>query len=144
LDIDGQAMVKRHRVSASRQEVVARAEAYVRAHLDSPIALSHLCRIVGVSERGLRNAFYGVHGVAPKRWMQAERLIRVQNALSEPRGRATTVTEAAADHGFYQLGRFSAMYKQTFGEAPSETLRAASRGRSTMEQQRGHTDALTR
>jgi len=34
----------------------------------------------------------------------------------------TTVTAVAMDHGFFQLGRFSADYRRAFGELPSETL----------------------
>src|SRR5689334_12576429 len=86
--------------SGLRQAVVERAEAYVRAHLDSPIPLSRLCRVLGVSERGLRNAFYDVHGMGPKRWMMAERLRGAQVALRQRRGMAITVTEVATDHGF--------------------------------------------
>jgi transcriptional regulator GlxA family with amidase domain len=112
---------------ASRQAAVQRAEAYVRTHLDTPIPLSELCRVVGLSERGLRNAFYRVHGMGPKRWILTERLVRTQTALRKPQNVALTVTTIAADHGFYQLGRFAAMYRRRFGEAPSETLRAACR-----------------
>jgi AraC family ethanolamine operon transcriptional activator len=119
------------------------AEAIVRANLDMPIPISRLCRVVGVSERGLRNAFYEVHGMGPKRWIMAERLQGVQVALREPRGIAITVTEVATDHGFYQLGKFAAIYKRTFGEAPSTTLHSASvaRPHSTVELHREHADA---
>ena len=117
---------------ATRRAVVRRAEAYVRAHLDQPIPLARLCRLVGVSERSLRNAFYSVHGISPKRWMVAERLQGAQIALREPRDMSITVTGVATGYGFFQLGRFAAIYKQTFGEAPSKTLYSASqvRGRS--------------
>ena len=129
--------------SVLRQAVVERAEAYVRAHLDSPIPLSRLCRVAGVSERGLRNAFYEVHGVGPKRWMMAERLQGVQIALRQSGGIPITVTSVATDHGFYQLGKFAAIYKKTFGEAPSTTLHSASvaRPHPTVELHREHADA---
>jgi transcriptional regulator GlxA family with amidase domain len=111
--------------------------------MDSPIPLSRLCQVAGVSERGLRNAFYEVHGMGPKRWMMAERLQGVQVALKERRGITMTVTEVATDHGFYQLGRFAAIYKKTFGEMPSTTLHSASVARlhPAVELHREHTDA---
>jgi AraC family ethanolamine operon transcriptional activator len=112
---------------ASRQEIVERAEAYMRAHMDCPVPLSRLCHIVGVSERGLRNAFYGVRGMSPKRCMLAERLQGVRRALSYSGTRPTTVTSIATNYGFYELGRFAAAYKEAFGEAPSETLRGTGR-----------------
>jgi transcriptional regulator GlxA family with amidase domain len=117
----------------------------MRANLDRPIPLSRLCRLVGVSERGLRNAFYGVHGMGPKRWMLAERLMGVQVALRERRDVSITVTGVATDHGFFQLGRFAAIYKQTFGEAPSKTLHSASHmsGRSETEHRREQANVVS-
>jgi transcriptional regulator GlxA family with amidase domain len=113
----------------SSREIVERTEAYVRAHIDSPIPLSTLCRLVGLSERSLRNAFYSVRGVSPKRSLLADRLLAVRNALREAKGRTITVTNVATGHGFYELGRFAASYKEAFGEAPSETLRSRARSR---------------
>jgi AraC family ethanolamine operon transcriptional activator len=136
---------RRRDAKASRQEVVERAEAYVRTHGDSTVPLSTLCRIVGLSERGLRNAFYSVRGMGPKRYMLVERLEAVRRALSDPRTRPTTVTGVATEHGFYELGRFAASYREAFGEAPSETLRGAGR-KSVLERtlhSKGHADACT-
>ena len=113
----------------SSREIVERTEAYVRAHIDSPIPLSTLCRLLGLSERRLRNAFYSVRGVSPKRSLRADRLLAVRNALREAKGRPITVTNVATGHGFYELGRFAASYKEAFGEAPSETLRGPARSR---------------
>jgi transcriptional regulator GlxA family with amidase domain len=108
---------------ASHREIVERAEAYLRAQMDTPVPISTLCRVVGRSERGLRDAFYDVHGMGPKRWLLAERLKGVRRALIHPRAGATSVTLVATAHGFYQLGRFAGSYRAVFGEAPSETLR---------------------
>jgi AraC-like DNA-binding protein len=116
---------RRRSIRGSRQAVVERAEAYVRAHITTPVAVAQLSREVGLSERGLRNAFYAVHGVSPRQWMVAARLRNVRQALVHaPRGRAT-VTHIATDYGFYELGRFAAAYRHMFGEAPSRTLRGA-------------------
>ena len=82
----------RREVIASRQDVVERAEAYVRTHVDAPVPLSRLCRIVGLSERSLRNAFYSVRGMSPKRCLLAERLQGVRQVLSDAGTRPTTVT----------------------------------------------------
>jgi AraC family ethanolamine operon transcriptional activator len=117
---------QRHRV-ASRQQIVERAEAYQRANMATPLPLSTLCRLVGLSERGLRNAFYSVRGMSPKRCLVAARLEGVRFALRDANRRHTTVTSIAAEYGFHELGRFAATYKAAYGEAPSETLRCTSR-----------------
>jgi transcriptional regulator GlxA family with amidase domain len=121
------------RAIRSRREVVESAEAYVRAHLGCPVPVARLCAVLGLSERGLRNAFYVVHGVGPKRWMQAERLHRARRALAESTTGRTSVTGVATTYGFYELGRFAAVYRRAFGEAPSETLRAQIRHSTSTE-----------
>lgn len=35
-----------------------------------------------------------------------------------------SVTEVAMGHGFWHLGRFAGLYKNYYGESPSETVRA--------------------
>ena len=106
----------------SRRAVVARAEAAVRARPADAIRIATLCRIVGVSERGLRNAFYCVHGVSPKRALVTMRLSDVRRALVAPGTMPKTVTEVATRFGFYELGRFAAAYRHEFGEQPSQSL----------------------
>ena len=111
----------------SRRDTVERVESYLRAHFDSPMRISTLSRMAGVSERGLRDAFYSVHGMSPKQWMLAERLKQVRSILSGSEFARVSVTGAATRYGFYELGRFAATYKDAFGEVPSETLRTAMR-----------------
>jgi AraC family ethanolamine operon transcriptional activator len=106
------------------REAVELAEAYLRTHIDAPVPVSLLSRLVGLSERGLRDAFYQVRGMGPKRWIVSERLQGVRDALTDAWAEPTTVTDAAADHGFYELGRFAGIYRAAFGEAPSDTLRS--------------------
>jgi AraC family ethanolamine operon transcriptional activator len=65
--------------------------------------------------------------MSPKQYLLTVRLHGVRRALSDAGFRATTVTDVATDHGFFELGRFAASYREAFGEAPSETLRAAAR-----------------
>jgi transcriptional regulator GlxA family with amidase domain len=91
------------------------------------VPLARVCRLVGLSERGLRNAFYDVRGMSPQRCMRVERLRGARRALSQTVGRPKTVTGVATRYGFYELGRFAATYRHAFGEAPSETLRGANR-----------------
>ncbi len=129
----------------SRLETVQRVEAYLRAHFGSPMRVSTLSRVAGLSERRLRDAFHSVHGMSPKQWMVAERLRRVHSVLNDAESTPISVTGAATRYGFYELGRFAATYKEAFGEVPSETLRSAlRRSAETTAEKRGHTNVCTR
>ncbi len=108
----------------SREAVVATAEAYLQANALLPVPVSELCRVVGLSERGLRDAFYRVRGMSPTRSMLQARLQGARRELIGPRTGPVTVTDVAVHFGFYELGRFAAVYRRAFGEVPSETLRA--------------------
>ena len=112
---------------ALRQQAVDRVLWHMRAHPEAPIRLSSLSRLVGLSERGLRNAFYAVRGMSPTRCMRTERLHQVRRALLASGTQPVTVTSVASEHGFYELGRFAGIYKKVFGEPPSATLRGSGR-----------------
>ena len=127
MSLNARAARDQSRPSRSHEDVVECAESYMRAHLATPTPMATLCRVVGRSERGLRNAFYQVRGMSPKRSLQSERLRGARQALSTDASGAISVTCVATAYGFYELGRFAAIYKREFGETPSETLRMAIR-----------------
>ena len=108
--------------AVNRRQVVEQAEAFLNAHRGDPVPIEYLCRVTGVSERTLRNAFHDVRGMSPKRFMLRARLDQVHRAL-QSRQAARTVTNVATEHGFFELGRFAGQYKAAFGVSPSETLR---------------------
>lgn len=128
----------RDRAAAHQRRFVEEAERHLRAHIHEPVRVSALCRIVGLSERGLRNAFYAVHGVGPRHWILTERLQCARRALIEMPSGHVSVTGVATDHGFYELGRFARTYRDTFGETPSETLRGACRKRASSTKGHAH------
>ena len=109
--------------AAAYQATVALAEQYVKAHIHAPVPVTRLCRVAAIGERALRNAFYDVHGVGPKRWMLGVRLRDVRSVLTRADPGRTTVTNVATAYGFDDLGRFAAAYRKAFGESPSATLR---------------------
>jgi AraC family ethanolamine operon transcriptional activator len=115
---------------ASRQQVVERAEAFLTGHLGEAVSIAQLCRVSGVSERSLRNAFYELRGLSPKRCALRARLDGVRRALYQARGTRGAVTSIAMNHGFFELGRFARTYKAAFGESPSTTLRGQRKGRA--------------
>ena len=99
-----------------------RARAFLEENLDRAVTLAELCRITGTSARTIQYAFRYHYGVAPRVYHKARRLGAVRQTLKRGWPQEMTVTEAASDHGFWHLGRFSQAYKTQFGESPSETL----------------------
>jgi AraC-like DNA-binding protein len=108
--------------SGGRSEIVCRAEEFFRLHVSEGVSIGQLSLFAGVSERSLRNAFYDVYTISPKRYMKLWQLHQVRHALRTGDVQNETVTDVATCHGFYELGRFAGEYKSLFGEPPSATL----------------------
>jgi len=106
-------------------QIIHRLDEFLQAHFDEPICMAQLCNVTGVSERSLRNACHAVCGTSPKRYLTRRRMEAVRQALESARPGEATVTRIATDYGFFELGRFAAMYSSIFGERPSDTLRGA-------------------
>jgi transcriptional regulator GlxA family with amidase domain len=119
------APVRLHQMSAraTRRRVVEVVSEFLRNHAAEGVRIAEASRAVGVSERTLRNAFHREHGISPKQFDLRERLRAARHALCE--GTSRTVTEIATEFGFFELGRFSRIYRDAFGELPSQTIKAA-------------------
>jgi AraC-like DNA-binding protein len=104
---------------------LAAVEAWIDAHLEEPITLGRLCEIAGVRERALQKAFELRRGLSPMRFV-VERRLAAARRLLESAGPGDGVTGVATRLGFH-LGRFAGLYREVFGEAPSQTLARARR-----------------
>lgn len=102
--------------------IVRRAEAYIRAHLEDPIALHEVAEAAGCSVRSLQLGFRRFRETTPLAAIRHARLEAVREVLrsGETRG---TVTGLALRFGFTNPGRFAHLYKEAFGEAPLDALR---------------------
>jgi transcriptional regulator GlxA family with amidase domain len=112
----------RRSMRAARRKVVQVVSEFMRSHAAEGVRVAEASRAAGVSERTVRNAFQREHGISPKQFDLRERLLAARTALSEVSPR--TVTEIATEFGFFELGRFSRIYRDAFGELPSETIKA--------------------
>lgn len=101
--------------------IVYRAEEYMRAHLEEAISISGLIRICGCSQSTLFSAFRNARGYTPMEFLTEQRLQSVRTNLHKSNPQAS-VSVIALNCGFRHLGRFSRLYKNRFGESPSETL----------------------
>ncbi|NWG74074.1 MAG: helix-turn-helix transcriptional regulator [Rubrivivax sp.] len=118
----GSAVQQAHALDASR---LAAVEAWIDAHLEEPITVGRLCEVAGVGERALQKAFESHRGLSPMRFVVERRLASARRLLesADPHG---NVTDIAMRLGFH-LGRFARLYRDVFGEAPSQTLYRARR-----------------
>jgi AraC-like DNA-binding protein len=110
---------------AAHRRLVRLVDDHVTAAPARIAGVAELSGALGVSERQMREAFAGVLGVSPSRYLRLRRLVLVRAALRSPGRSWPSVREAALAHGFWHLGRFSRFYCDAFGEPPSTTLGGA-------------------
>lgn len=114
------------RESAERKvvpAVVRMIEEFMEEHAQEPLTISQIARHAGVTARTVQLSFQRFRGLSPMQFLKEIRLQRVRVELETKQLAETQVSSTALKWGFTHLGRFSADYKQRFGESPSMTLR---------------------
>ncbi|MBT2503824.1 helix-turn-helix transcriptional regulator [Curtobacterium sp. ISL-83] len=101
---------------------VREAVEYMHAFAHTPISTTDVAERVGLSVRGLQQAFQRQVGTAPNALLRGIRLDRVRDELRSARPGETTVGSVAVRWGFAHLGRFSSAYALRFGQYPRDTL----------------------
>lgn len=101
---------------------VRRAEAYIRARVQEPIALHEVAKAAGCSVRSLQVGFQRFRETTPLGAIRHARLEAAREALRSGQTDGT-VTSLALQFGFTNPGRFAALYKTAFGESPLAALR---------------------
>lgn len=105
---------------------VKRAENYLQEHAHEAVRGEDLARYAGVSLRSLYAGFREYCGISPMQYLRGVRLERARHDLLDPQ-QQDSVSTIALRWGFSHLGRFSAEYRQRFGEAPSASLQRRDR-----------------
>ena len=120
-------LIQNHRnsVPSSPQSTIApyyvlRAERFMRSNVDRPLELTDIAQQAGVSPRTLSAAFRRFRDATPMEWLRDHRLDLVRTWLRSEN--VTTIAYTAAKAGFTHPGRFSQIYRDRFGESPSETI----------------------
>ncbi len=83
---------------------------------------SDLAAYINVSERSLYHLFKKKYGLSPRVYIchiKLECIYRELMCLDN----AKNITQVALEYGFNNLGRFSRVYREYFGESPSETCK---------------------
>ena len=116
--------VLEHPTSGAAPWQVRRAESYIEAHWDRPLAIEDLVLATGVSARSLFRAFRKSRGYSPLEFARQRRLQQARRLLESPH-RLVSVTEVAVACGFENLSRFSKDFARAFGETPSAVRKRA-------------------
>ena len=107
----------------SRQAVLARAvRHYLHDHFRERIRLSDLSSETGVTLRTVQRAFSTYFDTTISSYLQKVRLNAARTGLLHGAPGRTSVSRVAMESGFTHLGRFSNLYRDYYGEFPSETL----------------------
>lgn len=96
---------------------------HIDAHLTGRITLSDLEKVSGLSARSLQYAFRAAFDRTPLQWTTDRRLEKVRERILAARPGATLT--AIAGEYFTNMGDFSRLYRQRYGERPSQTLQDA-------------------
>ncbi|MEX1317417.1 MAG: helix-turn-helix transcriptional regulator [Synechococcaceae cyanobacterium] len=125
-----------HGLAASRGErllITQLSRQLMEERLADPLTLRDLYSAVPTSRRTLVYAFNEVFGMAPMRFLRLQSLQAARHALATAEPDTTTVTVIGQRFGFASGSQFSRVYRQHFGETPSQTLSYSQKrsGRST-------------
>lgn len=82
-----------------------------------------IARHCGVNERTLGRVFHDTFGVSPLAYSRLWLVHRVRRRLRAAGEDDATVAAILTAHGIWDFGRFAALYRRQFGEAPADTLR---------------------
>lgn len=102
--------------------MVHRAMAHMEANPDLEISVADIARAAHVSVRTLQLAFRRHLDTTPMAYLRRVRMDLVHADLAAADPAETTVTAVTARWGFHAVGRFSADYRNTYGEYPRDTL----------------------
>lgn len=103
-----------------RPRTVQSVLALIDEHPDRRLTLSDLAAHAHVGARRLQQGFHEHVGMSPMQYLRQTRLHRARRDLLHTED---TVTDVALRWGFTHTGRFARLYREQFGEMPSETRR---------------------
>lgn len=103
------------------EDVLRRAESFMRARLGDPLTVPEIARAAGVSLRGLQLLYQRRIGSTPLLHLRSLRVAAARGEL-ERAPHASTVSAVARRFGYTNVGRFGAHYRAAFDESPSATL----------------------
>jgi AraC-like DNA-binding protein len=128
-------LTTRRSIPAPRSRVHQAAE-LMAACAGDPLSIGHLAREVGLSTRALYTGFVREFDTSPKQYLTSLRLERAHRELLAA-GPGLRVMDIAHRWGFTNAGRFAALYRECYGQAPATTLTVGSGCEAPRPQERG-------
>ncbi|MDY0046363.1 MAG: AraC family transcriptional regulator [Thauera propionica] len=96
---------------------------YIDRNIKLELTAEQLAQYAGLSLRSLYMLFEKNAKTTPKNFVRQKKLEQVHAILSNPAQCCPNVTAVALEYGFTHLGRFSELYKSTYGVLPSQSIR---------------------
>ncbi len=107
----------------SESRLIRRFRDLLERHASEELAVPDIAENLGVSVRTLQLTLRSEVGATPSELLRRVRLDRAREMLLAAEPGQETIISIAERCGFSHQGRFSALYLDTFGELPSESLR---------------------
>ena len=98
-----------------------RAVQFIHANMRQPIAIADIAEASGTSPRSLQLYFQAQFDLSPMRYVKQQRLLLARRLILQSQ-KDCTLGDMAHQAGFSHFGRFSAEYRELFGEPPSQTM----------------------
>ncbi|MCV7300088.1 helix-turn-helix transcriptional regulator [Mycobacterium barrassiae] len=111
-------------IDSSQPVLLRRAVAFIHENAHRDITLSDIAASVNVTPRSVQYMFRRYKGTTPLEYLRRVRLKHAHRDLQAADPSVDTVMAIAGRWGFGHAGRFSGIYKRTFGTSPSRTLRS--------------------
>lgn len=106
---------------AAAPPYVKRAVDYMHANAHKPISITMIAASLNISTRSLELGFKSFLQQSPLAYLQRIRLEAARTELLNPEAREP-IKCVCLKWGFYNFGRFAALYKKAYGELPSDTV----------------------
>jgi len=129
-DSTGQWQPKDLRVHESCRRIAKLTEEYIQEHYTDAIHMDYtdaihmedICRVTKVGVRTLQRCFREYFDVNISEYILSIRLQNAHRELVASHRSEKTVSYIALKHGFNHFGRFSALFRQRYGDFPSKVL----------------------
>lgn len=108
-------------LAVQRQDILAAFERYVEEHLHTPLSLTEIELVLGVSARTLQYACLKHHACSPMVYIRNRKLDYAYQHLLQGR-KETKLAELSAELYFSSQSQFSRYFRERFGFLPSECI----------------------